>query len=461
MQYNPSIHLDRLGGNGNNSGETYFSNSSQWILTTPDVVMTKLSGNEQLIVNTNQFYRAPNIDLGTTNPSSEANTTTGTAAGSIQFNGTFTTLTFQVTGIGIEGGGGDELELIFETCSAIDTDNDGIADYLDTDSDDDGCPDAIEGGGQFTDVDANDALIGGVDPTTGIPTVANGGQTVGDAQDASIISGCNTLTQGNEMATTDEDVPVSTPNVLVNNSDMGGMVSILFLSPSSSEQGGEATYNPTDSTFTYVPALNFNGVDTIIYNVCDEATPTPNCVQDSVFIIVNPINDSPSQGNEYLIAPQGVATPTPNVLLNNPDTDGTVSIPTPPVGSTQGGTVSYNPLDSTFIYTSPITFSGMDTILYAVCDNGVPIECVQDTVFITVTPVGNPQIIINELSICNQQIELYNAGSIPVDVTNWYLCKFPMYDAINGLGNVTIISGNTTIPVGGLFSYSMDSFRPK
>jgi hypothetical protein len=63
-----------------------------------------------------------------------------------------------------------------------DSDNDGIINSLDLDSDNDGCPDAIEGGGAFTTADIlNDTLTGGVD-ANGIPNVVSpAGQTIGDS----------------------------------------------------------------------------------------------------------------------------------------------------------------------------------------------------------------------------------------------------------------------------------------
>ena len=75
---------------------------------------------------------------------------------------------------------------------ACDTDGDCVPDYQDTDSDNDGCPDAIEGAGSFvpTDLDANDMLTGGVD-ANGVPTVAAGGQgTTGAVTDSTDISAC-------------------------------------------------------------------------------------------------------------------------------------------------------------------------------------------------------------------------------------------------------------------------------
>ena len=69
---------------------------------------------------------------------------------------------------------------------ACDYDNDGIPNHLDLDSDNDGCLDAIEGGGSFTNADLlNGRLTGGVG-TNGIPTVAGVGQTLGESQNENI-----------------------------------------------------------------------------------------------------------------------------------------------------------------------------------------------------------------------------------------------------------------------------------
>jgi len=60
--------------------------------------------------------------------------------------------------------------------TSCDTDGDNALDYLDTDSDNDSCYDAVEGGGHFdpSALDSTGALTGGVD-SNGVPTVANGG----------------------------------------------------------------------------------------------------------------------------------------------------------------------------------------------------------------------------------------------------------------------------------------------
>ncbi|MFS4493402.1 gliding motility-associated C-terminal domain-containing protein [Maribacter sp. 2308TA10-17] len=79
-----------------------------------------------------------------------------------------------------------------------DTDGDGIPNHLDTDSDNDGCPDAVEAAGTFmtADVDSDNSLGDLVDtdpasPTYGVPIVVGTGQTTTAAYfDASDATAC-------------------------------------------------------------------------------------------------------------------------------------------------------------------------------------------------------------------------------------------------------------------------------
>jgi gliding motility-associated-like protein len=74
----------------------------------------------------------------------------------------------------------DNVKISSANVSNCDTDNDGIVNTLDTDSDGDGCADAVEGGASFKKSDlTNDALSGAVD-ANGVPVVAGtAGQSVG------------------------------------------------------------------------------------------------------------------------------------------------------------------------------------------------------------------------------------------------------------------------------------------
>ena len=194
------FNIDRLGGSAHNDSDptsNYISNSTEFTMSSPNFVMTKLAGNAQLIVTTNKFYREPNVNLGTVNPGSEATppaglpASAGTAAGTIEIKKTdgssFTTIIFTTAGIGPDGVGSDGMEFIFESCTDRDTDGDGTPDYLDLDSDADGCSDAMEGGASITEyqlVTAGGTVNGGSTTVnqnlcTGSACVSTSGSNIG------------------------------------------------------------------------------------------------------------------------------------------------------------------------------------------------------------------------------------------------------------------------------------------
>lgn len=105
-------------------------------------------------------------------------------------------------------GGNDPHGFIFGVynmnCNA-NTDGDAYPNHLDLDSDNDGCTDAVEGGGIFTMTDLQPASgvlmtqspnqnlgnnVGNTTTTMGVPLVAGTGQAFGDSQNAAINGGC-------------------------------------------------------------------------------------------------------------------------------------------------------------------------------------------------------------------------------------------------------------------------------
>ena len=67
------------------------------------------------------------------------------------------------------------------------------------------------------------------------------------------------------------------------------------------------------------------------------------------------------------------------------------------VSNPGNGTIVINP-DGTYIYTPDSNFNGLDTVVISVCDSGIPLPpiCINDTLFITVLPVNDPPVIVND-----------------------------------------------------------------
>lgn len=80
--------------------------------------------------------------------------------------------------------------------------------------------------------------------------------------------------------------------------------------------------------------------------------------------------------------------------------------------------------NGTFTYTPNPNFNGTDSFVYQVCDNGSPVECSNATVFITVTPVNDTPLALDD------------SYSTPEDVT------------LNG----TTVLINDTDPEGGILT---------
>jgi gliding motility-associated-like protein len=113
-------------------------------------------------------------------------------------------------------------------------------------------------------------------------------------------------------------------------------------------------------------------------------------------------NTPPVTVNDFFITDEDVAV-NGNFMNNNFDPDGTELVAdTVPVTGPNNGSVVIN-ADGTFIYTPDPLFNGQDTIVVNVCDNGIPLpaECALDTIIITVNPVNNPPVAINDIAVTN------------------------------------------------------------
>jgi CshA-type fibril repeat protein len=229
----------------------------------------------------------------------------------------------------------------------------------------------------------------------------------------------------NDAATTNEDTPV-TITILSNDSDVDGSLvpSTIDLDPSTAgvqttfTVAGQGTFtvNPATGVVTFTPVLNYNGTTTpITYSVCDNGTPLPaQCASATITVTVTPVNDPPVALND--VATTNEDTPvTITILSNDSDVDGALVPSTVDLDpSTAGvqttftvagqGTYTVNAA-GVVTFTPVLNYNGTTTpITYSVCDNGTPLPalCATATITVTVTPVNDPPVAVNDVATTNE-----------------------------------------------------------
>ena len=192
----------------------------------------------------------------------------------------------------------------------------------------------------------------------------NNGKTSDAATVAITVTPVNDAPVGvADSAGTSEDTPVTTGNVLSNDTDVEGDTLSVSAADSTSANGGSVVNNG-DGTFSYTPAVNWNGSDTFNYTVSDGAlTGTA-----TVTVTVTAVNDAPVAVNDTASTSEETPVTTANVLGNDTDVDGDIlSVSAADSTSANGGTVVNNG-DGTFTYTPAANWNGTDTFNYTVTD---------------------------------------------------------------------------------------------
>ncbi|MFN6037749.1 MAG: Ig-like domain-containing protein, partial [Bacteroidota bacterium] len=194
----------------------------------------------------------------------------------------------------------------------------------------------------------------------------------------------------NDQTTLNEDSGPVTINVQSNDSDPEGntLTTTILSGPN------HGTANTNGNSISYNPTTNYNGLDTITYVICDNGTPSL-CDTAIVVINVTPVNDPPNANTDI----DSTSEETPVVIdvqNNDTDVDGD-TLTTTIVSGANHGTIQILNGDS-IIYTPNTNYTGNDTIIYQVCDNGVPALCDIDTVIITVVNANDPPVALNDYS---------------------------------------------------------------
>ncbi|MDB4755013.1 Ig-like domain-containing protein, partial [bacterium] len=227
-------------------------------------------------------------------------------------------------------------------------------------------------------------------------------------------------------------------------------VTTSFNGPS---DGAISSLNDGDTCFVYTPDHGYNGGDTVSVVVCDG---NGGCDTVVVVIDVTPVNDAPDANTDYISVTEDTANVYVDVQSNDSDPDGdglTTSVITIPTN----GTVTIENGDS-LSYTPDLGFNGIDTVIYQICDDGVPILCDIDTVFITVNPVNDPPVALDDYSTTDPTVEDTIAVlTNDIDPEGGPLTVTVITQPPNGTATV-LVDGTIEYVTDGVFVNGVDSF---
>jgi uncharacterized repeat protein (TIGR01451 family) len=197
----------------------------------------------------------------------------------------------------------------------------------------------------------------------------------------------------NDTLITNEDIPGQL-NISVNDTDSDGnivlsTIDLDLLSPLIQDSVLSVNglwYVNLSGILTFTPSANFCGTEQLNYTIQDDDGATSNVAQ--IIVTVNCINDIPVVDNEYLVTAFNAPISGDLIDLGDFDSDGILSANVnPSSGPMVGASITINP-NGTFTYTPALNFSGNDTVIVQICDDGTPLpaNCIGDTIFITVLP---------------------------------------------------------------------------
>ena len=213
-----------------------------------------------------------------------------------------------------------------------------------------------------------------------------------DAEDALLTVPPPPPSSGGPAATADEVVtPEDTAvdaDVLANDSDPNG--DPLTVTALSTPGHGSANLNP-GGTVHYLPAADYNGLDSFSYTVSDGQG---NSATGTVSVTVTPVNDNPVAGPDTLVTSREVPS-TLAVLANDADVDGD-ALSVAAVTAPAHGTVAIE-ADGSVTYSPALDYSGPDAFDYSVIDGAG--GGATGHVAVTVVPVNHPPVAVADSAV--------------------------------------------------------------
>ena len=254
----------------------------------------------------------------------------------------------------------------------------------------------------------------------------------------------------------DEDttLTVAAAGVLANDTDADGDSLTALLEDNVSH----GTLNlASDGSLTYTPDADFDGADTFTYRAFDGHVPSDEPA--AVTITVTPVNDPPVAGDDAYTIQEDTAL-SGNVLSNDTDVDGD-PLAAAKLTDPSHGSLVFNP-NGSFSYTPGADFNGTDSFTYKVNDGTVDSNTA--TVTITITPMNDPPVAVNDAYMLDEDTTLTVAAASGVlandyDVDGDAISKVLVDDVSHG--TLTLNPDGSLVYVPAANYFGSDSFTYK
>ncbi|OQP43706.1 hypothetical protein A4D02_09485 [Niastella koreensis] len=150
---------------------------------------------------------------------------------------------------------------------------------------------------------------------------------------------------------------------------------------------GTTSVNSSTGAITYTPTTGYTGYDTLIYQVCDNKLPTPQCASAYQIITVIPASTTNSTvaADDYNSTPLNTNV-SGNIKDNDNDPENNTQTVTGQTTTTPGkGTLTLL-ANGSYTFAPVNGFTGPVNYVYQTCDNGSPVACTNATLYLLVFP---------------------------------------------------------------------------
>ena len=253
----------------------------------------------------------------------------------------------------------------------------------------------------------------------------------------------------NDSYSTNEDTALNIPatGILTNDTDIDTAAASLSAMLVSGPAHGSLTLN-ADGSFSYTPALNFNGSDSFSYKVNDGALDSNIA---TVSLSITAVNDASVAVNDSYSTNEDTALniPAAGVLANDSDVDTPAAgLSAVLVSGPTHGTLSLN-ADGSFSYNPDLNYNGSDSFTYKVNDGFLDSNIA--TVNLSITAVNDAPVAVNDSYSTNEDTAL----NIPAAGV---LANDSDVDTAAASLSAVLVSGpahgSLTLNVDGSFSYT-------